>query len=561
MRTMKFEKSYLLSHAEGRARSLTFDKGATVIRAGNGCGKSALLKSLYDTFGAEPHRIDNNWRAANVISAVDFMIDGERRTIMKYAGTYTVFDGNSQKEFQTTSVSKELAPFFAELLDFRLLMTDQQDQVKIPPPSYAFAPYYIDQDEGWTAPWKSFRSMYLPRSAAALADYHSGLKPNAYYVAQAMRDSVTIRLKDAEARRREIASAMEHLKQIDDAPTIYFDLADFQAETEGLLTESQHLHNEQVKYRSKLSELMETRALWSAQIAITGAALGEFNEVFEKAAGHSLDVECPTCGEHYTNDIAARFNIAADTELLFGVLSHAKQQYRALETEIDAARSGIVQIEQSLTRVQAILSVRRNELSLGEVIAAEGRNVATRILRDRVAEVDAEIGSYSAQISELKEEMRRSIDKKRSQTIKDFFGTHLIDFSTRLDARIEDKPSGNISNMNLARGSEGPRGLAAYFYAFLHTVRGFGSSTFCPIIIDAPNQQGQDASHLPAIISFLVKTRPVGSQLILAVEDAVGIDVADAAIIDIGENRNQLLVDAEYEGVAKHLLPYMAQLI
>ena len=55
---MRFNRVYLLSQEERRALTMEFNEGATVLRAGNGFGKSALLKSLYDTFGAEPHRID-----------------------------------------------------------------------------------------------------------------------------------------------------------------------------------------------------------------------------------------------------------------------------------------------------------------------------------------------------------------------------------------------------------------------------------------------------------------------------------------------------------------------
>ena len=55
---------------------MSFGPGATIIRAPNGFGKSALLKSLYDSFGAEPHSIDASWKSDNVISAVDFEITG-----------------------------------------------------------------------------------------------------------------------------------------------------------------------------------------------------------------------------------------------------------------------------------------------------------------------------------------------------------------------------------------------------------------------------------------------------------------------------------------------------
>lgn len=156
---MRFKAVYLLSQAEKRALSLAFAPGATVLRAGNGFGKSALLKSLYETFGAEPHRVDKSWRDANVASAVDFEIDGKPGTILKFAGTYSVFDGDGRKVFQTTSVTQQLAPYIAELLDFRLLMTDQRENVLVPPPAYAFAPFYVDQDKSWTAAWEPFRGM------------------------------------------------------------------------------------------------------------------------------------------------------------------------------------------------------------------------------------------------------------------------------------------------------------------------------------------------------------------------------------------------------------------
>lgn len=558
---MKFKTVYLLSQHERRALSVAFGSGATVVQAGNGFGKSALLKSLYDTFGAEPHRVDRTWRDANVTSAVDFEIDGKRHTIMKFAGTYSVFDADGRKEFQTTSVTDGLAPFLAEMLDFRLLMTDQRENVLVPPPAYAFAPYYVDQDKSWSAAWASFQRMYLPRSAPTLADYHSGLKPNAYYVAQAERDRLAVGLKEAETRRRGLTEAVDHLSQIEADTQVYFDIDDFQAETEKLLRESQRLHERQTEHREVLSELVERRALWSAQASVTRAALAEFEEVFQSAAGHPIDVECPTCGQHYVNDITARFSIAADTEALVAALHNAQSEERLLTGKIENARSTVDEITAAIDRVQAILSTRRNDLSLGEVIAAEGRNAATRVLRDKAHELDGSIGDITAQMNNFSEEMRRSLDRNRSREIKDFFGAHLGAFAGSLDVRVDQDRVASIHSTQHARGSEGPRGLAAYYYAFLHTVRKFGTSTFCPLVIDAPNQQGQDGEHLPAIISFLVNERPKDAQLILGVEEPIGITEDDATIVNVGVTKWQLLRDDQFDSVAQHLRPYLAQLV
>jgi hypothetical protein len=171
------------------------------------------------------------------------------------------------------------------------------------------------------------------------------------------------------------------------------------------------------------------------------------------------------------------------------------------------------------------------------------------------------MGDINAQMEEFSGEMRRSLDRKRSSEIKSFFGAHLVDFTTTLDVRVDGDRSPSISSTQHARGSEGPRGLAAYYYAFLHTVRQFGTSAFCPIVIDAPNQQGQDGEHLPAIISFLVNKRPRNAQLILGVEEAVGITDSDATITKIGESKRQLLSDDQYEFVSAHMKPYLRQLV
>src|SRR5690242_18286529 len=128
MHTLRFSRICLLSMSERRAFSMSFGDRPTIIRAGNGYGKSALLKSLYDTFGAQPHRIDDAWRGAKVGSLVDFTIDGEPFTIVKAANIYSVFDSQGRQLIATSQVGRELSPFLAELLDFKLTATNKKEE-------------------------------------------------------------------------------------------------------------------------------------------------------------------------------------------------------------------------------------------------------------------------------------------------------------------------------------------------------------------------------------------------------------------------------------------------
>jgi hypothetical protein len=549
---MKFRRLFLLSRDQRRAFTMDFAPGATVIQAPNGFGKSALMKSLYDTFGAEPHRVDGRWKSERIVAAVEFAIDGVIRTIVKSGGLYAIFDEVGERQFQTSSVSSELAPQLAELLDFRLTMLDQRQNVVLPPPAYAFAPYYVDQDKSWNDPWASFTNMYLPDSPRTLTDYHSGLKPNEYYVARAERDRMQREQSEAELRRRGLVAAVGHLEETAPGPTLHLTLSDFEKESERLVLESQRLHEREVEHRERLAELAEVRALWSAQLTVARAALSELDEVFASSTHQPVDVECPSCGEHYSNDIAARFKIAADGDTLTTVAQQAQEEIRKTSAEMEKVRSNVAAVAEGIVRVQAVLS-------LGDVVAAEGRNAATRVLRQRIDEADTVIGQLARQIKECGAEMRRLLDKKRAQSIKDYFSNQLHRVAQRLDVGLEDE--GSIASPPRARGSEGPRGLTAYYYAFLHTVREYGSATFCPIVVDAPNQQGQDQKHLPAIIEFLIDDRPKDSQLILAVEEAIGVPADRAAVIRVGQGRNHLLSKDAYDGVAEHLMPLLTRMV
>lgn len=538
---------------------MDFGPGVTVIQAPNGFGKSALLKSLYDTFGAEPHRVDDRWKAERVVTAVEFAIDGEVRTIVKSGGMYAIFDEAGARQFQTSAVVSELGPYLAELLDFRLLMMDQRQNVLVPPPAYAFAPYYVDQDKSWTEPWVPFTGMYLPDTARTLADYHSGLKPNEYYVARAERDRMKRELSETETRRRGLVDAVDHLKKSAPDVTLHLTLADFEDETARLVEESQRLHEREVAHREKLAELAEVRALWSAQLAVARAALSELEEVFASSTHLPVNVECPACGEHYSNDIAARFKIAADGDTLTAVAQQAQEELRKANAEMDKMRLNVSAVAEAIVRVQAVLSTRRREISLGDVIAVEGRNVATRVLRQRIDEADAAIGHLTAQMKDRLADMRRLLNDKRTHAITNYFFNQLYRVAQRLNVGLDDK--GSIAAPPRARGSEGPRGLAVYYYAFLHTVREYGSATFCPIVVDEPNQQGQDRQHLPAIIQLLVADRPKDSQVILSVNEVVGVSPDQAAIVRVGQARNQLLSEGAYEDVAAHLMPFLTRMV
>lgn len=79
-----------------------------------------------------------------------------------------------------------------------------------------------------------------------------------------------------------------------------------------------------------------------------------------------------------------------------------------------------------------------------------------------------------------------------------------------------------ISSRISETGSDLPRALLAYYFSILNVMAERSTSSFCPIVIDSPNQQGQDPESLASVLRFIRDRRPRTSQMILAMEDLQG---------------------------------------
>ena len=165
MRNLRFEKLELLSNLERKARTIEFHPRLTVIKGENDVGKSSVVKSLYWTFGS-PVRMHPEWVKAKVKARVTFTIDGTRFAIVRDGSAFGLFDEAGEFLIATRKITSELGPFLAKMLDFGLVLPNKSSgEPETPPPAYAFVPFYVDQDLGWSRrlnPSKSVRSTRIP---------------------------------------------------------------------------------------------------------------------------------------------------------------------------------------------------------------------------------------------------------------------------------------------------------------------------------------------------------------------------------------------------------------
>jgi len=352
MKGFKLNEILLLSLKELKAKKVIFDPNRTIILGRNSVGKSCLIKSIYQTFGAEPQNLHPNWKEANAISLIHFSIDQENYSIIRSNKVYCLFDSNSQKIGQYNRVS-ELGNHLAKLLDFKIQLTNKEGEIITPPPAYLFLPYYADQDKSWTANWSSFSKLYLPNAKLDIINYHTGIRPNQYYEAKnelgIVNDGIQIIEKDVNIIRNLLKNLKIKLSQIEFTVTI----EDFQEEIKELLISCEELNKIQNKHKQNLTILYNQKINLEAQLEITQRALFETNKDYEFAVNEiDESILCPSCGADYDNNFSERFGIAQDEQRCLDLIIELKEDISNIDQKIGKENNEFSQNNKEIVEIE-----------------------------------------------------------------------------------------------------------------------------------------------------------------------------------------------------------------
>lgn len=562
MRNLRFQKLHLCSELERAAKTVEFDPKATVVLGENDTGKSSLIKSLYAAFGANPLKIHPTWAKANVTLLVDFTVDGIAHRILRSGEFFGLFDADGMLIWKGSGISSEVATTIAKLLDFRLQLQNRQGEFVTPPPAYGFLPFYVDQDVGWQKTWNSFAGLpQFENYKADAAYFHAGLRPNEYYAAKAEKMTADKAKEEFKVERRALDRAAKRLQA--NRRTVKFDLQPeaFGDRLELLLARCQALHSEQERVQRNLTDLHSKRAILLEQIHVASSAMAELDADYEFLR-KSVDVAviCPTCGTEHDNDFANKFGLIGDADLCRDFLLEAKGSLGEVESEIRQHRAVFDDFSGQVTEIQTLLEEQRGEVKLRDLVEGESERLVDSAIDTERSALDAEIGKFDALSDGAAATMRSFDDPKHKKNILSFYRGKMAEFLVNLRVPgLTEKDYKKIDCNISETGSDLPRALLAYYYAFLHTMQNSSHNVACPIILDSPLQQDQDAENAARMIDFALKNVPPGGQLILGTVKLHG--VAHTGRLIETDKPYHLLSPDEYDAVRTEMAPLFQQML
>lgn len=556
MKKLYISEIQLLSQKEKKARKVQFDRRRTLIHGKNHTGKSSLIKSIYWALGAEP-LFNQKFKNTNASALLKFEIDGRFYSILRDGKLFGLFNEQEELIQKFTSVTNELGPYLGKLFNFQPQFQNQSSKFIVPPPAFLFLPYYIDQDSSWSKSWDSFKQLQQIKDYRnQCIYYHSGIRPNEYYSTKKEIQEFIQIIEETDKEQKLTSKILAEVKEKLSQTSFNLDIESFKEEITELLTESKSLLDKEEKLKNKLHDLYHLQASFDAQINIVKQAILESNKDLKFASDQLPEVVgCPTCGAEYENSFAERFEIARDERKSKDLLLELKKDAQVVESQIETEKEALSSVTAEVSRINEILKEKKGDLKLRDIIENAGKNQVKSIFSERHTELNDILITNAREKDKLEKKLKAFESKERKSEILDFYTSRMSSFLKKLDIHslnADDYKAITTKIESKETGSSRPRALIAYYFSFFHLMKKYSSSTYCPLIIDSPNQQDQDIEHIDKIMSFINNNQPADTQMILGIAETYGEDF-NCKVIELKE-KYSLLQKNEYDEVADEMI-------
>lgn len=530
-----FFKSILIADVQKHtARFISFEKGLNVITSSeNHVGKSSVIKSLYDTLGAEVH-FDARWDKDTKLTAVIIDVDGIEYRVVRFIKKFAVLKG-TELVLLSDSVTRQLAPKLAEIFDFSVYLAEKRAYKKVvqAPPAFTFMPYYIDQDKGWNELYDSFERMdqfAKPERAKSLY-FHLGLYTKSRIELQAKKDRIKDDIKELQETEQRLAITVKALTE--ELNNII--PADNEEELERHLAtpkkEIKILVQEIGRVRNKIQELNTALQQHENQLEI----IKQFQQipgVVEKKARHV----CPQCGYEFDDDLY---------DLVRSNYNQSNAEYLRAQIELIVNNIRAELKKQDERYIELMAKLTEQEKVYDETQDAYDAYLRYRGLKNTVRKYSFELADNRLkqsdcedEIKDINKELQKVPDKKElERTYIGFVKQNIIALSAwtqEYDGKIK-----LLKALN-AQGSLLPKIILSQYNALFQTMAETNRSVIrFPFVVDSPREKESSVSSSKEILNMIVKITSL-PQIILATVDYDTFDVDD------GGNVNKIYLDTQF---------------
>lgn len=557
MKIFRFESICLLSRKDQRAKRIDFHTHRNLLVGLNHTGKSTVVRSLMVTLGASPEGNLTHWDK-DALSLVAFSVDDAHYHVLHQLGYRALFDGAGQLIIATDK-HRLWTETFATITGFNLVFNDKKAEEMPADPNCFFLPFYINQDGSWQGTWSTFRGLQRFHSPwTAILEYFAGVRPPEFYSTRAEQEREKKKLEELQKEKRFLDRARDRIGRTVplNGPKIQPEL--FLAEIARLTTEVTQLNRHQEQVRDRVVREEENLEALNLQIHLARETLKAYDKdtAFAKA-GSVSELVCPTCGAEHSQSFLDYFAYAEDARVLRELALRLESDAIEAAQRVERARRDLSLLNENYKSISETLHIRRGDLQFEQVVLSMGAERAFGAFEEELTAMEDAIRELNLSIESLEKRLRELTSRKRSKEILQAFRDYYRAARVALNLPPIDVSRTRLTSRPNISGSGGPRALLAYYAALWRLCLRDDSDFSVPVIIDSPNQQGQDEVNLPKVIRFIAQDLPTNVQMIVALETDTDYRFDNVVRLD---EPYRLLHEEEYQGLNDLILPFEERL-
>ena len=549
-----FKWLWLLSERDMSARHLVFSPRKNLLAGGNSTGKSRVLKHLTWVLGAEPVKRAAGEFDSNVVAAARVQVGQRELTLVRHNKRRAAFD-SAGALLCVAQDSREWNKYFASEFSYELqLQRHEEGKFDYAGPGYALLPFYVDQDGGWGTKWAGFSDLGQFASwQKSVFEFFTGLKPARYAKARLARDTVAFQLKEARLQQRlQDESFRRVVEMLPAAATAVLDGKAFAKELRDISARAENLTVLQEDTRTQILDLAQEREQKRAELRLALRSEKELVEDLAYLAGYK-DGEilvCPTCGQEHGIEFKARLNLADDAKNMHELAVKLQRQIESFATQEQKLRETLGRVTFELRELNIALSVKQKDNKVGDIVAAKSRETLDRAYEATRRQLAAQLDELENEKRALDAELAALSEKSREQRVRDHYKEQFRSFADKLNihgAELGSRATTIGARPPSATGSNLPRAVLATHLALLACHRNTGNGPSFPLMVDTPQQSGQDMLNLASMLQAILDAAPENQTMVAVESIPEAWSIPDDCKVHEFSKKRGLLREAEFK--------------
>lgn len=559
MLKLTIKELFIFSITEKRAKYVKFTDKINVITSskqnGTKKGKSAIMKSIYHTLGADCF-FEDKWNINDKVNILRFTIDMTDYYLLRYQRLFKLYTVKDKKEVFRTCNRTELAEKLGDLFEFKVMLPNKETgNIEVTPPAFNYLLNYIDQDGMDGSKFQSFVSLqqYSDYKDKVLY-YHFGVYTEDYYKI----------IKDIEEIEEKIQSMQEKIKVCQSMILrINNDLhdCDYSADLDALETELEINKKEYVEHRTKLVKCKKKLIKYRnarEDILSSIADISEFSKEVSAEVNKIMKHECPFCHSEISDNVEFRIRSYNSIEDALFMKAGLEEDLAELERKIDKEENKYRDYLEIMENYEKRLNSYNDGIS--DILKYKGFIEMKDSLIKELGEITLQV-KENEEILDIEKKKKKQYDAEKKKVNERYYNLMMYDKNRFGLKEISENKLKDIKSIIKAGGSNKPIATIIWYMNLLKIKREFNKNAIIfPIVFDSPNNAETDEEKRRELLQYLFDSVEDDTQLIIS---TLGFDekefsnVEISQVINLDNDKYQVLNTEDYDKYKKLFVSLM----